>query len=484
MEKKKTKFAPGFAPYPQSVNVIDHQTVYLSHGQSGDVLIVIGGDLGFTGEDFTADGIRYRIAPLNHENACVLRRILPFTAPRPGLMSSRSVGVGDRLGIACPGHIRVFEKYDAFPIFAQQSIRELNLTGRTYDDVLDSVTFAVFREGFRRGFGADGDHLKRPEELEYALRCGYTMITLDCSEHIRNDVDGMSDEQVGREYVPDPELEKLYPGKTFDIGEGVSLTCNDSEYKRMVLIYGAAIRFACGIYAKYIQNQPVDFEISVDETATPTSPLQHFFVANELRRRGVVFATLAPRFCGEFQKGVDYIGDLGQFEREFTVHAVIARHFGYKISVHSGSDKFSVFPIIGRLTQGRFHLKTAGTNWLEAVKLVALKDPGLYREIHAYALSVFKEAQKYYHVTTRLDKIPDLAGLSDSELPKLFDQNDARQLIHITYGLILTAKKSDGTDLFRSRLYALWHENSQAYAELLSKHIGRHLQLLYQHVNL
>ena len=275
---------------------------------------------------------------------------------------------------------------------AQQSIRELNLTGRTYDDVLDAVTFAVYREGFKRGFGADGDHLKTAEELEYAIKCGYTMITLDCSEHIRNDINAMSEEQVAKEYHEDEALESLYIGKSFDIGEGVTISFEETEFKRTVLIYIKAIEFACSIYDKYIKNNNVDYEISIDETATPTTPLQHFFVANELKRRGVKFTTMAPRFCGEFQKGVDYIGDLGQFEKEFSVHATIARHFGYKISVHSGSDKFSVFPAIGKYTRGMFHVKTAGTNWLEAMKLVAMKDAKLY-EIHVFAIEVFEQAK-------------------------------------------------------------------------------------------
>src|SRR5690606_7596507 len=125
-------------------------------------------------------------------------------------------------------------------------------------------------------------------------------------------------------------------------------------------------------------------------------------------------------------------------------------------SVHSGSDKFSVFPIIGRLTKGRFHLKTAGTNWLEAMKLVAIKDPDLYREIHAYALEVFVQAKAYYHVSTGQEDIPDISGMPDDKLPLLFSQSAPRQLIHITYGLILNAKLPDGSVRFRDRLYKLW----------------------------
>jgi hypothetical protein len=187
---------------------------------------------------------------------------------------------------------------------------------------------------------------------------------------------------------------------------------------------------------------------------------------------------MAPRFCGEFQKGIDYIGDLSQFDKEIKIHAVIARHFGYKLSIHSGSDKFSVFPSIGRETRGIFHVKTAGTNWLEAMRAAAVIDPGLYREVHAYALSAFDEARKYYHVTTDLGKIPALDTLADEELPGLFSNNDARQLIHITYGLILNKKNPDGSFSFKDRLYKLWSDHEDVYAEALVKHIGKHLDLL------
>ncbi len=167
-----------------------------------------------------------------------------------------------------------------------------------------------------------------------------------------------------------------------------------------------------------------------------------------------------------------------RFEHEFAVHASIAKHFHYKISVHSGSDKFSVFPIIGKLTGCHVHLKTAGTNWLEAMRIVAEYDPLLYREVHSFALATFPEAKKFYHVTTNLAAIPALAGLSDCDLPALFEQNDARQLIHITYGLILNAKNPDGSFLFRDRLYTLWRIRSEEYAARLESHIGRHISML------
>jgi len=472
-----------FEVYEKSINKIDSAKpveVFMAKEippeKPGDFLVVDlknGENPGFTGEKLAGGMIK---APLSHENADVLRKLFPFTSPSRVLGKERSFGLGDRLGIATPGHIKLFEKYDAYPVFAQQSIRELNLTNRTYENVLDAASFAVFREGFKKEWGADGDHLKTADDIQYALSLGFTMITLDCSEHIRNDINAANAPSLPR------EISEKYIGKKFDIGEGVTLNFTEEELCVINGIYGKAIAFAVDMYRRFFSNGKynADFEISIDETSTPTTPLQHYFVARELIDAGVSFATIAPRFCGEFQKGVDYSGDLDQFNKEIKIHAIIARHFKYKLSIHSGSDKFSVFPAIGKETRNIFHVKTAGTNWLEAMRVVAQVDPCLYREIHKYALSVFDEARKYYHVTTNLGNIPDVDSLSDEELPKLFENNDSRQLIHITYGLILTKKNPGGGDTFtfRDKLYGLWQKHEDLYNQALFRHIGKHLDLL------
>src|SRR5699024_4847684 len=139
--------------------------------------------------------------------------------------------------------------------------------------------------------------------------------------------------------------------------------------------------------------------ISIDETETVTSPLAHFFVANELKAKDIEVVSLAPRFYGEFQKAIDYIGEIDRFEKEFEKHEKIANHFGYKLSIHSGSDKFSVYPIIAKYTQGVFHVKTAGTNWLEALRVLAVKTPEFYRRIHQFVLNNYDKAMAYYHIT-------------------------------------------------------------------------------------
>lgn len=472
-----------YGVYPESLHYTSEGfCVYMVQTDNENYLIAPE-NAGFSGKTFVnSENVLCTLAPLIHENAALLRKLFPFTAPVPGLSQKRSFGVGDRLGLATPGHLRVISRFDAFPILAQQSTRELTLTGRTFDDVLDSASFAVFRENFQRGFGADGDHLKSSEEVRYALSCGYTMITLDCSDYIRNEAFQMTSEELKQAYTGSPELMDKYIGKTFSVSDNITFCCDEDEFYRAFLVYNDAILFIEKIYSQFIQGRPIDFEISIDETPYPTTPLQHFFIANELKSRGIRFETIAPRFCGEFQKGIDYIGDLEQFCIQAGQHAVIAESMGYKLSVHSGSDKFSVFPAIGRLTNGHFHVKTAGTNWLEAMKLVSVMDPALYREIHMFALEAFEDARRYYHVTTDITKIPPLDTLTDSQLPELFDNNDARQLIHITYGSILNAKADDNTPLFRDRLYALWFEYAEDYAQLLERHIGKHLTLLYSQI--
>jgi len=465
-----------FDIFEKSINKVVSAEIFMAKDGDNTFLVIAGSgntsgaELGFTGEDL--GGGKFR-AQLTHENACVLRKLFPFTAPVCGLKKPVSFGLGDRLGIATFGHIDLFEKNDVFPVFAQQSIRELNLTNRTYKDVLDCATFAVFREGYKKGFGADGDHLKTAEDVESALSLGFTMITLDCSEHIKNDVTAENAPSLSKNYSD------KYLNKNFII-EGNTLAFCEDELKQCAAIYGDAIVFASDIYKKFFAagKYNADLEISIDETVSVTTPLQHFFVASELLDAGVSFATIAPRFCGEFQKGIDYIGDIAQFEKEIKIHVAIARHFGYKLSIHSGSDKFSVFPFIGRETKGNFHVKTAGTNWLEAMRVTAVADPALYREVHDYALSAFEEAKKYYHVTTDLSKVPDVSSIKDEDLPKLFENNDVRQVIHITYGLILSKKNADGSFTYRDRLYKLWQENEAEYRSALVKHIGRHLELL------
>lgn len=472
--------------YPNSIHEKEASILFLAGDKDGKQLIVLKkGPVydKFQGDELIRDGVK--VCPLSDENSNTLRELFSYTTPTSHRDHTITIGLGDRLGIASPGHLRLVKDYPVFPVLAQQSIRELNLTDRTYKDVLNAASWAVFQEGYTKGFGADGDHLKTHEEVAMALDYGFTMITLDCSEHIDNDISNASSDEIRAEYDALPEdvrirLEEKYLGRPIPLSSNYSIAFSLISFMQIVLIYLDAINFTIDIYDEHIKplDRPIDFEMSIDETLTSTSPEAHYFVARELIDGGVKITSLAPRFCGEFQKGIDYIGDIPQFSEEFIAHFAISEHFDYKISVHSGSDKFSIFPIVGDITKGRYHLKTAGTNWLEAMRVVAKNAPKLYRQIHAFALKNLEEAKAYYQIGADLDNIPAIDTLSDHELPGLFDQPDSRQVIHITYGLILQERDADGKHVFRDKLYDIWHEYEDDYAKLLIAHIGRHLDTL------
>ena len=438
---------------------------------------------GLEGDIAQALGQKVFSGPLSAVNAKSLMERFPYTAPRPHRGQPFTFGLGDRLGAASRGHLHSLRGRGVFPVLAQQSMRELSLTGRTYEEVLAAAAFAVFEEQYRDGYGADGDHLKKAEEIRYALDCGYTMITLDCSEHIDNTVSGSGDSDVARRYDALPEdlrrhYEDKYLDRTVPVPGGEAI--GRELLERIVLTYHAAIDYTVRIYRDLIApaTQPVDFEMSIDETATPTDPAAHYVVARELQDGGVSITSLAPRFCGEFQKGIDYIGDPVRFAAEFLQHAHLADLLDYKISVHSGSDKFTIFPAVGRLTNGRVHVKTAGTSWLEALRVVARRNPALYREIHDFTLRHVEEAKKYYHIGTTSDTIPPLADMPDESLDGYLDRPDSRQALHISYGLILQARTPLGGLRFKDRFFECLHVNDTEYDLTLERHIGNHLDSL------
>jgi len=433
-----------------------------------------------------------KICDLSHENTSCLMERFPFTKPVSLREHPITIGTGDRLGVATPGHIRAVKNFKVWPILAQQSVRENMQTGRCFKEVVGDAAWAVFQENYRDGYGADGDHLKSFEEIKDALEAGVSMVTLDLSEklnpeafkypkdqmevHFRREID-QGDAKVLLHLFLDKEFRFKGPHREFFI------RFNKESAKRNILLFHKAIDFTEEVYqfifSRFGNRHAVDFEISVDETPFPTTPENHLFFIIALSHRGVQIDALAPRFIGEFQKAIDYRGPLEDFRKQFYQHVLVAQDYGnYKISIHSGSDKFSVFPHMGELANGGLHLKTAGTSWLEAIRLIASAAPSLYREMHRWALPKFREASSLYHVTTDLNRIPKLDELEDQELPSLLDQEDSRQLLHITYGYLLHAKDGNGKPLFRDRFFQILSDYEEDYWSLLEKHIGKHLNSL------
>lgn len=435
------------------------------------------------------------VCPESPENAERLRQVFPWAGPEP-LGRTSAVGCGDRLGLATPGHIRACCSEDVVPVLAQQSIREMERTGRSPQEVLDDVTWAVFQEGFTAGFGADADHLKQTRDIDTCLTAGYTMYTIDPSDHVDNAADRVDEDELEARFraLPWDELDTppdaclaRYAHGPIDVetdDEHIRIEFDEEAVKRAAIKYGAALahtaRMAEYLADEYEEKRPgeeYDLELSVDETSSPTTPREHYFVAAELDRLGVDVTGLAPRFVGDFEKGIDYVGDLAAFERSFQTHATIAKSFGgYKLSIHSGSDKFSVFPIIGRYAGDHVHLKTAGTSFLEALRIPARHDPTFFRQLVNFAFSRFEEDRTTYHVTTNLNLIPEPEDISDVELEETYlEENNARQLLHITYGSILSASEN-GHPRFRTHLFQLLRDHEDEHFEALTSHFVDHIR--------
>lgn len=446
----------------------------------------------FTGESVERSGKILLLCPLTHANAVALRAEVSWLRPAP-LGLATSAGCGDRLGLATPGHIRAARAVMAQAandrsikmIFCQQSIREMTRTGRSPDDVMDDATWAIFQEGWAEGVGADADHLKTAEDIDRCAAAGYTFFTIDPGAHVDSDADTAGQAALAARFAALPwgalettpgDMQQMYRKKSFDLGErAVSLP--EETIVRAAVKYGGAVAHVAAMHRHLLETKGRDgweLEVSVDETDTPTSQAEHLFIASELQRLGVRWVSLAPRYVGRFEKGVDYLGDVAAFEEDFGGHANIARAMGpYKLSLHSGSDKFSIYGIASGLTKGLLHLKTAGTSYLEALRATATFDPQLFRDILSLAFERYEADKMSYHVSADLAKVPRPEMLRDSELPALLEQFDARQVLHVTYGSVLNSD-------CKSRLMAGLVGHEEIHYGVLERHFIRHLAPMIQ----
>jgi hypothetical protein len=482
------------AIYPRSVMDAGESLFFL--GRRGRVkrlgVLTLGREPSFDLETraVTLGGRRLTLGlgELHAANAAALRARLPFTAPQ-AVGVRKSVGLGDRLGLATPGHLRALRHTKGlFPILAQQSMREMERTGRTPQQVLDAATWGVFQEGWQEGWGTDADHLKTEQDLNACAAAGFILYTLDPRDHVDNQAETDALPALAAKFAAlpwgalasTPEATRAaYLGRAWNLGAGQSLSLSEEQLLRAAAKYGRAIAHLAAL-ARHLQRlragQLWELEISVDETDTPTRPEEHFYLASELRRLGVQWVSLAPRFVGRFEKGVDYIGDLDRFAADFARHVAIARALGpYKLSLHSGSDKFSIYPIAARAAGELVHLKTAGTSYLEALRAVARVQPELFREILAFALAHYERDRASYHVSAQMSRVPDPKTLTEQALVEVLDQFDARQALHVTFGSVLTAQDAAGHYLFRDRLFAVLEGDEEAHYAALETHILKHI---------
>lgn len=468
----------GLFVYPRSVAQAGAATYALARDADGARNLLI---LAPAGE--TLPGFHGHAAPLEiegrpftltrclptHDNAEALRQVFPWLRPRPpGL--TKSVGCGDRLGLATPGHIQAVRQHGCMaPVLAQQSMREMARAGRAPAQVMDDALWGVFQEGWRDGFGADADHLKTPEDIDACAAAGFTLFTFDPGAYV--DAAPRDDTEAKYAALPWDDLDTS-PREAAQRYAGAGYGLDAATVRLALVKYGRAIAHVARLYRHLkavMADRPFEVEVSVDETDTPTTHGEHCVIAGELRRLGVAWISLAPRFVGRFEKGVDYIGDLAAFEADFAGHVAVARRWGpYKLSVHSGSDKFSIYPVIARLAGEMVHLKTAGTSYLEALRTIAARDVALFCEIYSLARRRYEADRASYHVSADMARAPAPEALVDeTACAATLEQFDARQALHVCFGSILAAFGDD----IRAALLA--HEELH-YANL-ARHIGRHI---------
>jgi len=481
--------------YPNSLNEKNNCKLFIARDESGKSLFIAAQDkrtieeLGFEGA--YVDSLNVKRCNLTHYNATQLRELFDFT--KPGLVGlPDSFGFGDRLGLSNAAHVRTAKNFNIKPIFAQQSIRELERTQREAEEVMDVASWAVFQEGYRDGFGADADHLKTEQDVDRMVKAGYTFFTIDPSAFVENEADTLPENALIEKCksLPWNELEdtfesflKRYENTTFEISSDFKIGPTKIDVLRGLTKYGGVLAHTKKLYF-YLKEaypaHPSEFEISVDETDSVTSPFEHFLIANELKRLNVEIMSLAPRFIGDFEKGIDYKGDLDSFREEYIKHIKISAKLGsYKISIHSGSDKFGVYKTVGDLDEGNVHVKTAGTSYLEALRTIAEVDTALFREILAFSKNHYENEKKTYHVSAQLDKVPDAKTATKDQLLELFEQDSPRQVLHVTFGKVLTTKENDEY-LFRNRILQCLEQNEEAHYKNIVKHFTRHLEPLVQ----
>ena len=365
-------------------------------------------------------------------------------------------------------------------------------TQRTPTDVMDAAQKSLQKLGWTKPWGADADHHKTEADVKRTGAVGFTFFTIDPSAFVVNDADRMSEgelsaaiQQQYNDGVWDSAAwDQQYLGKSFDVGS-MSLRFTREELHRAAVKYARAIHQAskvAGAIQEVCAGRAFEIEVSVDETDSVTSPLDHLFVGLELKRRQVPnVVSLAPRFIGEFEKGIDYRGDFKKFEQQLTEHVAVAKFCGpYKISVHSGSDKFSIYPIVGRVCGDLLHLKTAGTSYLEALRVVARTSPEVFAEICAFCRGRFDADRKSYHISTTQSEIdglhPFTRGADDEAL--YLDERVGRQLLHVTFGSVLTQGLDSKGRRFKESILESLHKHPDLHLEVLEKHFDRHLSLL------
>jgi len=379
-------------------------------------------------------------------------------APSSTSLPRLSFGVGDRFAHQAAAQLAAFERLDAEGVVVapvwNKSNREHGFVGSEPSSVRVAAAKAVEERGWRHPWFVDADHI-RLETVDRFLDTS-DFFTIDVADSIGKPAPAA---EIAAFVARHPEL----TGTLNVAGVGEGLVLDADVVSRIAGQYLLAAREAGAIH-RHIKARKgeVGFvtEVSMDETDSPQTPRELLVILCLLADERVPLDTIAPKFTGRFNKGVDYVGDLVVFEREFNDDLAVLAHAsatyglpaGLKLSVHSGSDKFSLYPVIRRALErigAGVHVKTAGTTWLE--EIIGLSEAGgdglaLAKEIYAYALDHVDELCAPYATVIDIDRtrLPAAAEVASWEGPRLaaairhlpadprFNPH-VRQLLHVSF---------------------------------------------------
>jgi hypothetical protein len=369
-----------------------------------------------------------------------------------------SFGIGDRFAHQAASQLRAFQQAQKLGISVvpvwNKSNREHTFVGSKPPSVRAAAEVAVKQLGWTGEWHVDADHIQLATVDPF----------LDCSDFFTIDVA----DWIGKP-VADDEIDTFVKkhgelvGKLESPGMDSKYQVDRSFVEHVATKYLGACKAAGDIYRHIAKAKGEDnfiAEVSMDETNAPQTPPELMVILAALADQKIRLQTIAPKFTGRFNKGVDYVGDVAQFRQEFNediaVIAAAIERYGLpdnlKLSVHSGSDKFSIYPVIREAVREQgvgFHLKTAGTTWLE--ELIGLAEAGgdglaLTNEIYAYSLDHIDELCAPYASVIDIDKsaLPPASKVASWDGPTVastirhipsnpqFNAN-VRQLLHVAF---------------------------------------------------
>jgi tagaturonate epimerase len=407
-----------------------------------------------------------------------------------------SFGIGDRFGFECAAQLRALQKAGEsgmriVPVW-NKSNREHGIAGTVPEDARRAADEAVRARGWTDSYYVDADHINLT--TVDAFLPSHDFFTIDVADYIGNRPSMESVASFLKAMAP-------YKGALSIPGIPDPIQISEQVLTGFAGKYLCAISEAGKIYRHIEERKGADHfisEVSVDEARSPQSPAELLLILAGIAREGIPIQTIAPKFTGSFLKGVDYVGNPQQFEREFNddlaVIAFAVINFNLpanlKLSIHTGSDKFTLYPLmhnaIKRIGTG-IHLKTAGTTWLE--EAIGFAESGgaglkLIQDIYRESYLRFDELCEPYRAVIHIDRhqlpLPEKVEAWNSEEFVQALRHDPfcknynphlRQLLHIGF------KIAAG---MRSRFVEMLQECRSAIEENVAFNLyERHIRLLF-----